>query len=54
VFEAEWIFLVFGRWYADVRERFIMWRLPRRARIGLAEIGVKNMSEQIHYYTDEV
>jgi hypothetical protein len=41
VFDAEWVFLVFGVWCADVRKRRIMWRLPSRVRSGLAEIGVK-------------
>ena len=54
VFEAEWVVLVFGRWCADVRERNIMWRLPGRARSGLAEIGVKNLFQQSPYSPEEV
>jgi hypothetical protein len=54
VFEAEWVVLVFGRWCADVRERHIMWRLPSRARSGLAEIGVKNLFQQCPYSPGEV
>jgi hypothetical protein len=31
-----------------------MWRLPNRARSGLAEIGVKNIFQQSRYSLDEV
>jgi hypothetical protein len=54
VFEAGWAVLVFGRWSADIRERHIMWRLPNHARSGLAEIGVKNIFQQIPYFLEEV
>jgi hypothetical protein len=48
--EVEWVFLVFGRWCADIQERAIMWRLPVRARRGLEELKVENLFQRSPYH----
>jgi hypothetical protein len=54
VFEAEWVFLVLGSWCGDVREHDIMWRLSGRASGEIAEIGVKNLFQEITFSPEEV
>jgi hypothetical protein len=46
VFELEWTMLDFGRWYADIVEREIQWRLPPRARAGFSELGLENCFQE--------
>jgi hypothetical protein len=49
VFEAEWISLVFSRFCADIVQRRIMWRLPVRARLGIATMGVVKLLQGSPY-----
>jgi hypothetical protein len=49
VFEAEWISLVFSRFCADIVQRRIMWRLPVRARLGIATMGVVKLLQGSTY-----
>jgi hypothetical protein len=54
VFEAEWITLVFSRFCADIVQRRIMWRLPMRARLGIATMGVAQLLQGSPYGISDV
>jgi hypothetical protein len=39
VFYAEWIVLVFARWFTDAFYRGVLWRVPPRVRDGISHLG---------------
>jgi hypothetical protein len=43
IFRTEWTALVFGRWIADIHFRGLLWRLPRKVRGWINQLGVMTL-----------